>query len=148
MLIGNVLEKTPAEAAWQLCADKLADAVRNSWQEHVAAGDKKWEENLFEDPAALVGLREEGFKGLVGLDYIFKWWGAEDSEELAGELDVVWKVISSGDDAGLSTYRTWIKLAERDFILGLYKEEGAKREKNREAFRDAFAQWMKLFAKI
>ena len=152
MLIGNVLEKTPAEAAWQLCADKLADAVRNCWQEHTNAGDRKWEDNLHEDPNALAGLRAEGFDGLVGLDYIFKWWGAGDSEELAGELDVIWKTIRD-DDAdgaadGVNCYRTWIKLAERDFILGLYKEEGAKREKFRQDFREAFAQWRDLFSRL
>ena len=145
MLIGNVLEKTPADSAWQLCADKLADWVRSSWQEHTKANIKNWEDAYQEDPAAYAGLREEGFAGLVGLDYIFKWWGAADSEELAGQLDVVWKVI---DGDGVACYRTWIKLAERDFILGLYREEGAKREKTREGFRDAFAQWKKLFAEL
>ena len=142
MLIGNVLEKTPAEAAWQLCADKLADWVRSSWQEHTKAGDKQWEDTWHEDPNAMLGLREEGFAGLVGVDYIFKWWGARDSEELAGVLDVIWKVAS---ETGIETYRTWIKLADRDFILGLYRDEGDKRAKNREGFRDAFAQWRELF---
>ena len=145
MLIGNVLEKTPAEAAWQLCADKLADAVRTCWQENTGKGEKQWEDAWHEDPAAMQGLRAEGFKGLVGLDYIFKWWGAPDSEELAGVVDVIWKVMS---DDGIATYRTWIKLAERDFVLGLYREEGAKRQKNREGFRDAFAQWRELFLNL
>lgn len=148
MLIGNVLEKTPAEAAWQLCADKLADWVRTAWQEHKKAGDQKWEDAYHEDPNALPGLREEGFKGVVGLDYIFKWWGAADSEELAGSLDVIWKTIDGENPGGVSCYRTWIKLADRDFILGLYKEEGAKRDKNREEFRAAFAQWKGLFDKL
>lgn len=147
MLIGNVLEKTPAVAAWQLCADKLADQIRTAWQTHTNAGDKQWEDAFHEDPNAVPGLREEGFKGLVGLDYIFKWWGAPDSDELAGVLDVIWKTIDSESDE-VSCYRTWIKLADRDFILGLYKEEGAKRDKNREEFREAFAQWKKLFEKI
>ena len=71
MLIGNVLEKTDAQAAWQLCADKLADWVRTSWLDHTSAGDKRWEEAFHEDPNALPGLQIEGFKGLVGLDYIF-----------------------------------------------------------------------------
>ena len=152
MLIGNVLEKTDAEAAWQVSASKLADAVRTSWQEHTNAGDKQWEETFFEDPLAIIGLREEGFKGLVGLDYIFKWWGAEDSEALAGAVEVLWKTIrdedQDGDVEGINCYRTWVKLAERDFILGLYKEEGAKREKNREAFREAFKIWKGLFAEL
>ena len=142
MLISNVLEKTPAEAAWQLCADKLADLVRTTYLDHQKAGSEKWEEALHEDPAALQGLREEGFTGLVGLDYLMKWWGSKDSEELAGQLDVIWKVMRDGN---MVCYKTWIKLAERDFILGLYKEEGAKREATRKEFRRAFAQWLELF---
>ncbi len=144
MLVGNVLERSPADAAWQLCADKLADWVRTSWQDHRKAGDKQWEDHYYEDPAAMIGLRSEGFEGLVGVDYIFKWWGAADSEDLAGSLDAIWKVME-GD--AIATYRTWIKLADRDFVLGLYKEEGAKRDKNREEFRAAFAQWRELFLK-
>lgn len=146
MLIGNVLEKTDAQCAWQLCADKLADEVRSNWLEHQKQGIKKWEDSWHEDPGALPGLREEGFTGLVGLDYILKWWGGEDSEALGGELDVIWKTI--GPDDEIVCYRSWVKLAERDFILGLYKEERAKREVNREAFRGAFAQWKNLFEKI
>ncbi|MCC8357220.1 MAG: hypothetical protein LJU34_05135 [Oscillospiraceae bacterium] len=145
MLIGSVLEKMDAECAWQLCADKLADSVRNSWQKNTAGRVSKWEDAFSEDVTALAGLREEGFTNLVGLDYIFKWWGAKDDEELAGQVDVVWKVAS---DEGVSTYHSWIKLAERDFILGRYREERAKRDANRAAFRDAFAQWRKLFEQI
>lgn len=146
MLVGNILEKTDAQCAWQLCADKLADWVRSSWQEHQKQGAKKWEDTWHEDPNALPGLREEGFAGLVGLDYVLKWWGGEDSEALSGELDVIWKTVDSNDE--IVCYRSWIKLAERDFVLGLYKEEGAKREVNREAFRAAFAQWKELFEKL
>jgi len=142
MLISNVLEKTPAEAAWQLCADKLADAVRTCWLDHRGAGDDKWEEPFYEDPAALQGLREEGFGRLVGIDYVLRWWGARDSEELAGQLDVIWKIM---EEDGLVCYKTWIRMAERDFILGLYKEESAKREVTRREFRKAFAQWNELF---
>ena len=145
MLISNILEKAPAEAAWQLCADKLADWVRSGYLSHKEAKDTKWEDVMHEDPAALPGLREEGFTGVVGLDYIFRWWGAQDSEELAGQLDVIWKVV---EGKGVSCYRSWIKLAERDFILGLYKEEGHKREANRAAFRDAFNQWRGLFGSL
>ncbi len=147
MLIGNILEKTDAVAAWQLCADKLADWTRSSWLEHNGKGLKRWEDATHEDPNALPGLREEGFDGLVGLDYIFKWWGTPDSEELAGVLDVIWKVVGSGENEPVTCYHTWIKFAERDFILGLYKEEGAKREANREEFRKAFIQWRDLFVK-
>lgn len=144
MLVSNVLEKTPAETAWQLCADKLGDWVRTSWQEHEKLGVKQWEDTMHEDPAALPGLREEGFSGLVGLDYILKWWGSSDSEALAGQLDVIWKTMNG---ESVVCYKTWIKLAERDFIFGLYREEGAKRDANRAAFRDAFAQWRSLFEK-
>lgn len=143
MLIGNILERSPADAAWQLCADKLADWVRTSWQRHREIGVKSWEDTWHEDPAALPGLREEGFDGLVGLDYILKWWGADDSEQLAGQLDVVWKVMENG---GVACYKSWIKLADRDFILGLYREEAAKREANRAEFRRAFDQWRGLYA--
>ena len=144
MLIGNVLEKTDAVSAWQLCADKLADWVRSSWQEHTKMKITRWEDTTTEDPAALQGLQIEGFKGLVGLDYILKWWGGDDSDALAGELDVIWKTLEE-DGGSVVCYRTWIKLAERDFILGTFKEESRKREANREAFRKAFAQWKALF---
>ncbi len=145
MLIGNVLEKTTAESAWELCADKLADRIRDIWQKKAKLGLSRWEEAFSEDAEALPGLREEGFRELVGLDYIFKWWGATDSDELAGEIDVIWKLA---DEENITCYRTWVKLAERDFILGLYKDERAKREANRKAFRDAFAQWKELFEKL
>lgn len=152
MLIGSVLEKTPAESAWQLTADRLADWVRTSWLDHKKEGVAQWEDTMVEDPSALVGLRAEGFKGLVGLDYIFKWWGAGDSEELSGVVDVIWKVIrdddADGDADGVNCYRTWIRLAERDFILGLYKEEGAKRQATRAEFREAFHLWRDLFKKL
>lgn len=147
MLIGNILEKTDAVAAWQLCADKLADWTRSSWQEHIEQGAGSWEDSMHEDPNAMLGLREEGFARLVGVDYIFKWWGAKDSEALAGVLDVIWKTTGGSEGEPVSCYRTWIKLAERDFILGLYRTEGEKREANREEFRKAFAQWRELFQK-
>ncbi len=144
MLIGNVLEKTNGEFAWQLCADKLADRVRTVWLENKGKGLTNWEESFSEDSGAMAGLREEGFAKLVAIDYIFKWWGADDSDALAGEVDVIWKV----SDGNVVCYRSWVKLAERDFVLGLYREERAKREVNREAFREAFAQWKELFAKL
>ena len=94
--------------------------------------------------------RGEGVQGVVlpflfvvGLDYLLKWWGSADSEALGGQLDVIWKVMEGGS---VACYKSWIKLAERDFILGVYKEEGAKREANRAAFREAFAQWKGLLA--
>lgn len=145
MLIGNILEKTPAEAAWQLSADKLADWVRTSWQNNTKFGMTAWEETAHEDPLALPGLREEGFSNLVGLDYILKWWGAKDPDDLAGELDVIWKTMN-GDN--VVCYKTWIKLADRDLVLGLQNGESAKRDANRATFRDAFVQWKDLFADL
>lgn len=146
MLIGNVLEKTDAVSAWQLCADKLADWVRNSWQEHTKLGIKQWEDTASEDPAAFPGLRKEGFKNLVGLDYILKWWSGDSPDGLGGELDVIWKTVSE-DEKDIICYRSWIRLADRDFLLGLHKEESDKRQANREAFREGFAQWKTLFNK-
>ena len=145
MLIGSVLEKTDAVSSWQLCADKLADWSRSVWLENSAKKDlKTWETSIMENPDAIPGLREEGFKDLVGIDYILKWWGAKDGDELAGQLDVIWKVGVPGDGQ-VKCYRTWIRLAGRDFVLGLYKDEGSKREFNREQFRRAFEQWRVLF---
>ena len=145
MLVGNSLEKTDAVSAWQLCADKLADWVRSSWLGHRHEGILKFEDGMPEDPNALIGLRAEGFGEIVGLDYIFKWWGGDDSEALGGVVDVIWKVSQDGT---VACYRTWIKLAERDFTLPLYREEGAKRAYNRKCFREAFAQWQVLFREM
>lgn len=144
MLIGNVLEKTTTESAWQICADKLADHVRNIWLEQTNTGSKRWEDAFSEDPAALPGLREEGIHNLAGLDYIMKWWGGEDSDSLAGEIDVIWKIAE--EHGGIACYRTWIKLAERDFTFPLYTEESEKRRENRKNFRAAFTQWNTLFS--
>jgi len=148
MLVGNILEKMKAEYAWQLCADKLADSIRDIWLAKTEEGSLGWEVGLSEDPNALGGLREEGFGDIVGLDYIFKYWGATDSDALAGEIDVIWKLVGSDEDDGnIRCYRTWLKVADRDFILGLYTSERDKREANRAAFRDAFAHWKTLFEK-
>ncbi len=145
MLVGNVFEKTDAQTAWQLCADKAADWVRTCWLDHMRSGDRQWEETNVEDPAALVGLREEGFAGLVGMDYLFKWWGAEDGDGLAGVFEAIWKIAGDEGDAPIACYRTWIKLAERDFVLGLHQGEGAKRDANRNAFREAFSTWRDIY---
>ena len=40
------------------------------------------------------------------------------------------------------------KLAERDFTLAFYREEGAKRAYNRKCFCEAFAQWQALFREL
>lgn len=145
MLVGNVLEKTTAERTWQVCADRVADWVRSSYQRHTQDGDAMWEDTNKEDPATMPGLRDEGFLNLVGLDYIFKWWGSEDPDELGGVLDVIWKTIDPEGSGIVTCYRTWIKLAERDFTMAMYHDEDAKRQANRAAFRDAFALWRVLF---
>ena len=146
MLVGNVLEKTDAVSSWQLCADKLADWVRSNWLEYSKQNLKTWETSIMENPAAIPGLCEEGFKGLVGVDYILKWWGAKDGDELGGQLDAIWKVMPESGE--ITCYRTWIRLAGRDFVLGLYKDEGSKREYNRTQFRQAFSQWRALFENL
>ncbi len=145
MLIGNVLEDIQAEQAWHLCADKLADRVRDIWLQNTGAGIKQWEVGLIEDFNALEGLAEEGAKGLVGLDYIFKWWGGKKPDDMAGEIDVIWKTVSDESSAPLRCRRSWLKVASRDFLLSDYREEYEKREANRAAFREAFALWMELF---
>lgn len=140
------MEKTTAESALHLCSDKLADSIRNIWLENTKQGVVSWEKMLSEDPCALPGLREEGFESLVGLDYIFKWWGGQDSDDLAGEIDVTWKVIGKEEMDNILCYRTWIKVAERDFVLGMYPDERSKREVFRASFHRAFKQWRELFA--
>ena len=145
MLVGNVLEKTTAEQTWQICADRIADWVRSRYLYHMQYGDSMWEDTNKEDPASMSGLRDEGFTNVAGLDYIFKWWGGEDPEELGGVLDVIWKTVEPDGKGGVVCYRTWIKLAERDFIMPLCHDEDAARQANRAAFRDAFALWRVLF---
>ena len=145
MLIGNILEPAEASFAWQLAANKLADFVRTTWQTNRKLGLTRWEEACSEDSQALTGLEEEGFGKLVALDYIFRWWGAEDVEELAGEVVAVWKIFNGNEEKPITAYKTTIRLAERDFILGLYPTEGQKREVNRQEFQKAFAIWKDLF---
>lgn len=145
MLIGNTLEPSPASFAWQHAANRLADNVRNTWLENKKLGLSVWEETFTEDPKAIPGLREEGFGDLVGLDYIFRWWGAEDSDALAGVVDVIWMVAGDDPKKPVECFKTWVKLAERDFILGLYSTETQKREFNRQEFQKAFACWKELF---
>ena len=59
-------------------------------------------------------------------------------------METVWKVKSE-DSASIDCYKTWIRLADRDFILGIQPTEPAKREANRAEFRKAFAQWKDLY---
>lgn len=92
MLISEILEKTQQMSAAENMANRLADKVRNLWLTNRAEGRNRWEENFFEDPDGVSFLRRESFPGLLGIDYIFKWWGNDDIEGLAGELEVLWKV--------------------------------------------------------
>lgn len=142
MLVSNVIEKTKQVAAAENMANRLADKVRNIWQENLHYGRTNWEENFYEDPDGVRFLSEESFPNLQGIDYIFKWWGSEDPDGLAGELEVLWKVRRN---PGIEMYKTWIRFGERDFVLGIARDEHAKRELNREAFRNAFAEWQKLY---
>ena len=127
MLISEILEKTQQMSAAENMANRLADKVRNLWLTNRAEGSF---------------LRRESFPGLLGIDYIFKWWGNDDIEGLAGELEVLWKVE---EDHGVAIYKTWIRLADRDFVIGPVREESEKREVNRKEFRRAFAQWEQLY---
>ena len=142
MLISKVLEKTESVTAAENMANRLADKVRNIWLENQQAGYDRWEENFYEDPDGVNFLRSESFPDLQAIDYIFKWWGNEDLEGLAGEVEVLWKVKAGH---GVEIYKTWIRLAPRDFILGTYKEESQKREVTRGEFRKAFDIWQKLY---
>lgn len=142
MLVSKVLEKTKQVTAAENMANRLADKIRNIWQENAHEGRTRWEENFYEDPDGVSFLRSESFPRLQGIDYIFKWWGNDDSDGLAGELEVLWKVQ---EDGGVAIYKTWIRLAARDFVLGTAREESQKREINREEFRKAFAEWQKLY---
>ena len=142
MLVSNVIEKTKQMAAAENMASRLADKVRNVWQENLHHGRTNWEESFYEDPDGVRFLSEESFPDLQGIDYIFKWWGNDDPDGLAGELEVLWKVRKNGS---IQMYKTWIRLAERDFVLGVARDEPSKRRINREAFCAAFAEWQKLY---
>ena len=143
MLVSKSMERIPSMTASENMADRLADRMRNIWLGKRAVGLDRWEENFFEDPDGVAFLRRESYPGLIGIDYIFKWWGANgDLDGLAGELEVLWKVE---ENQGVSLYKTWIKLADRDFVMGTIPEESAKRVANRQEFRAAFAQWQKIY---
>ena len=144
MLISKVLEKTEKVTAAENMANRLADKVRNIWLENKQAGYERWEECFYEDPDGVNFLRSENFPKLQGVEYIFKWWGNEDVEGLAGELEVLWKVQADGS---VDIYKTWIRLAPRDFILGTMKEESQKREATRKEFRKAFDAWQEIYVK-
>lgn len=146
MLIGEVLEKAPVTESWQLTANKAADTVRNIWLEKKQKGLSAWEESFAETPEQIAAMREEGFKDVYEVDFIFKWWeNYDDPDGLAGEVDVIWK-IKSGE--GYEFYKTVCRLANRDFILGTYSTENRKREAFRAEFQQAFATWRGLFQSL
>jgi hypothetical protein len=145
MLVSEILEKSKHETAVENLANHLADRVRNSWLDNVNAGRTQWEDNFYEDADAINFLRGESFPGLQGIDYIFRWWGKEDVDDLAGELDVLWKVE---DAEGVNIYKSWIRFSDLDFLLGAFREEAQKREKFRQEFRDAFDRWQVLYKKF
>ena len=145
MLISSIMEKTPQVIAAENMANRLADRVRNIWLSNRKQGVTQWEENFFEDTEGVMFLQSESFPNLVGIDYIFKWWGNEDIEGLAGELEVLWKVQNGSE---MSIYKTWIRFADRDFILGHISEESKKREVNRSEFRSAFQTWQQCYAEL
>ena len=143
MLISEILEKTSKSTAAENMANRLADKVRNFWLEYTNAGYERWEENFYEDADGIAFLRDESFPNLVGIDYIFKWWGHKDVDGLAGELEVLWKVKGPN---GMDIYKSWIRFARRDFVLAVAADESRKREINRAEFRKAFANWQAIYA--
>lgn len=142
MLIGEIMELTPSVTAAENMANRLADRIRNIWLENRAAGNSRWEEGFFEDADGVAFLRGEEFPNLQAMDYIFKWWGNEDLDGLAGELEVLWKANVGGS---MKIYKTTIRFAQRDFVQGNISEESKKREANRADFRKAFSIWQKLY---
>jgi hypothetical protein len=144
MLIGEVMEKTPSVTAAENMASRLADRVRNIWLNNEKAGITSWEENFYEDPDGVAFLRGESFPNLEGIDYIFRWWGSDDLDELAGDLQVLWKVKTEG---GVELFKTTIRFANWDFVLGTIKGETKKREFTRSEFCKAFGIWQNLYVK-
>lgn len=144
MLIGQVMEKTPAVMAKDNMANRLADKIRTSWLEHKDAGYREWEDVFYEDPEGVRFLKTESFPYLAGIDYIFKWWDHEDSHGLAGMLEVLWKVYK---DENMDIYKTTIRFGERDFLEGLKSEE-EQREEMRFKFRKAFDIWHELYMEV
>lgn len=141
MLISEIMEETPPMTAAENMANRLADHIRNIWLDNTQMGVDQWEVNFYEDADGVSFLRGEDFPDLQGIDYMFQWWGHEDSDGLAGRLDVLWKVNRNGN---ISIYKTSIRFAPRDFILGAQSER-KKREINRAEFRRAFAVWRELY---
>ena len=145
MLIGEIMEKTPSVTAAENMANRLADRIRNIWLQKEEAGITSWEENFYEDPEGIQFLRDENFPNLQGIDYIFRWWGGDDLEDLAGDLEVLWKVYRNGN---MELFKTTIRFASRDFCMGNIRGETKKREANRAEYRKAFGMWHALYQEI
>ena len=146
MLIGEVLQKVPMTESWQMAANKLADTVRNLWLANKSAGYREWEESFSETQVQVEKLREEGFRDVYEIEYVFKWWGNDrDMDALAGEIDVIWK-LQKGDSAVF--YQTFCRVADRDFVVGIYGTEAKKRAAFRAEFRQAFETWRGLLQEL
>ena len=101
MRVGNVLENVNAEAVWELCANKLADAIRCL---------------LYTSPATMEEAHadiEEAIKDETGL-----YFKADTLEELANKMGV--------DQEGfLETIREYNQYCQDGFDWGVYKPENA-----------------------
>ncbi len=146
MLIGKVIDRARVEYTWEIVSDKLADLVRNIWLDNRNSGVNEWEQAFGEEPVNIEYMRKEGVRDLVNIQYIFKWWGNADSDGLAGQLDVIW-TFDNENTGKCDYYATWIKFADRDFIIGIAGDEAEKREVTRKEIRSAFATWLELFDK-
>lgn len=140
MLVGITFEQANDITARDVCARHLADEVRNIWLRNRGAKVSQWEEGFYERMDVMDSLRKAGFPHLDSLDYVFKWWGSKDPDGLAGELTVIWKIADAATGA-IKYYRTYVRLAERDFSLGMNSTETEKREQFRKEFVDAFSSW-------
>jgi hypothetical protein len=146
MLVGHVIEKSSVNHTWEIAANKLADRIRNTWLDNRKAGITSWEDGFGEDYANIEFMRKEGIPNLVNVDYIFRWWGAADPDDFSGQVDIIWTIEK--EQGQNEFYRTWIKLAELDFLMGTPGTEADRRENNRKAFREAFGEWMPELAKL
>ncbi len=140
MLVGMIYEQANDITATVICANHLADEVRNIWLRNKGAGIGQWEEDFYERMDVMEGLRKDGFPNLDSIDYVFKWWGNRDPDGLAGELTVIWK-ITDKSIGRIKYYRTYIRLADRDFSYGTSESETEKREQFRREFSEAFSKW-------
>lgn len=147
MIVSNEFEKMPSNTAGVNMAKHLADSLRAAWLSNTAKGLDRWEFTYFEEPAAIEFVRDENFPNLHGIDYIFKWWGNQDtqSENTSGQLEVIWKVYSK-DDA-ISLYRTYIYFSDYDFELGMLENETARRESFENKIVQVFADWEEEYRK-